>query len=215
MKKTSLHICVAAMLWLLMFSPWTAPYMNFWLCMSLSAVVLLFLSFRNQKPGIILQGFSFSATLYGIGSAVLLWGVFWIGNFLSTRWFPFAQGQIDSIYGMNNESCAGWIAMLLLFLIGPAEEIFWRGHIQQKLVKALAKKGRKGLVAEYLPILLSSLIYALVHLWSFNFMLIMAAFVCGLFWGLLYKWDGRLPTVILSHALWDVTVFILLPISSL
>jgi len=52
----------------------------------------------------------------------------------------------------------------------------------------------------------------LVHIWSFNFMLIMSALVCGIFWGLLYKYNKNLVTLIVSHALWDVSVFVLFPI---
>jgi membrane protease YdiL (CAAX protease family) len=44
-------------------------------------------------------------------------------------------------------------------------------------------------------------------------MLIMAALVCGAFWGLLYMLNKNLLTVLVSHALWDVAVFILFPIS--
>ena len=60
--------------------------------------------------------------------------------------------------------------------------------------------------------LLSSLAYALVHVWAFNFMLLAAALVCGLFWGALYRWRKNLAPVIVSHAVWDVEIFILFPV---
>jgi membrane protease YdiL (CAAX protease family) len=44
-------------------------------------------------------------------------------------------------------------------------------------------------------------------------MLIGAAAVCGLFWGLLYQWRKNIFTVIVSHAVWDVVVMVLFPIS--
>ncbi|HQO41301.1 MAG TPA: CPBP family glutamic-type intramembrane protease, partial [Spirochaetota bacterium] len=58
----------------------------------------------------------------------------------------------------------------------------------------------------------ATLVYTLVHVWSFNFMLIMAAMVCGAFWGLIYKYNRSLTTLIVSHALWDLMVFIVFPI---
>ena len=55
-------------------------------------------------------------------------------------------------------------------------------------------------------------IYAGVHLWSFNFMLIAAAAACGAFWSLLLFFTGRLWPCIISHAVWDVMILLLWPI---
>jgi membrane protease YdiL (CAAX protease family) len=44
-------------------------------------------------------------------------------------------------------------------------------------------------------------------------MLIMAAFVCGLVWGLVYRlWPKQLFALIVSHAVWDALVFVVWPI---
>ena len=69
------------------------------------------------------------------------------------------------------------IGLLLFFIMGPAEEIYWRGFVQETLT------GRFGRTT---GLLVTSAIYALVHIFAFNFMLLIAAAVCGLFWGLLY-----------------------------
>ena len=59
----------------------------------------------------------------------------------------------------------------------------------------------------------STLLYALVHAGSCNFMLVMAALVAGLVWSALYRFFPRhFAAIILSHALWDVAVFIWFPI---
>jgi membrane protease YdiL (CAAX protease family) len=60
--------------------------------------------------------------------------------------------------------------------------------------------------------LMASSIYAAVHIASGNFMLTMAALTAGLFWGWLYRAEGNLVPCIISHALWTVTIFVLLPI---
>ena len=94
--------------------------------------------------------------------------------------------------------------MLMLFLIGPAEEIYWRGYVQRKLSEKW--NPNKGFIV-------TTLIYALVHAGSMNFMLTMAALVAGLAWGLLYRlFPKYFGAIILSHALWDVAVFIWFPI---
>ena len=72
-------------------------------------------------------------------------------------------------------------------------------------------EGRKS--AQNIAFAVTTAIYALVHIWSFNFMLVMAALVAGLVWGFLYRLDPKLlPALILSHALWDALVFVWMPI---
>jgi len=92
----------------------------------------------------------------------------------------------------------------MLLVIGPAEEIFWRGYIQESFSRRWGANA--GLVV-------TTLIYALVHISKFNFMLLMAALVAGAFWGLAYRlFPDRLGAIIISHALWDCAVFIWFPI---
>ena len=96
------------------------------------------------------------------------------------------------------------LSILLLILIGPAEEIFWRGYVQN----ALSKRWNPNT-----GFIVTTLVYALVHIWSFNFMLVMAALVVGAIWGLAYRlYPQKLGTLIVSHAVWDVAVFVLFPI---
>ena len=100
------------------------------------------------------------------------------------------------------------IAVLLLCLIGPAEELFWRGYVQRTMSRILGGKN-----PEDKAFIITAVIYALVHIWSFNFMLIMAALVAGLVWGLIYRLRPQaLPALIVSHALWDALVFVILTI---
>ena len=205
MKKLVIAIVTAFVLWFLMFSPLTAGYVNFWLAMSLSAVVLTAMAF-TMRGRLIFSNmrFSWRDLAIGVGSAAVLWGVFWLGNFLSVRMFDFAQGQVANVYAMKMSENQLIIGMLLLFVIGPAEEIFWHGLVQSELTKKIASPW---------VIVVTTLIYSLVHLPSLNFMLIMAAFVCGLFWSTIYYYNRNLLTVVVSHALWDVSVFVLFPIS--
>ena len=109
------------------------------------------------------------------------------------------------------------LSLALLFIIGPAEEIFWRAYVQRKLADWMPCKPRKcmGLTLDnrFWAMLVGVMIYTLVHLFSFNFMLIMSALVCGAAWSILYwLFPNSLPAIILSHALWDAAVFIWFPI---
>ncbi len=211
MKNLVIAVSAAALLWFYMFSPWTAGAPNFWICMSVSAVVLtsLGLAFTPDRAALAKVEKPLLQILGGIALAFVLWGIFWIGDKLSALMFDFARPQVDSVYSMK-QGLPGWlIAVLLLLLIGPAEEFFWRGYVQRTLGKLL--EGKK--FAPDIAFVVTALVYALVHIWSFNFMLIMAALVAGAVWGLVYRLQPKaLPALIVSHAVWDALVFVILPI---
>ncbi len=209
-QRLVIAVLTAALLWFYMFSPWTGGWPNFWVVMSCSAVILttLGLSFtpdrkellKIEKPALQLLG--------GIVIAFALWGIFWIGDKVSAWMFTFARPEVDSVYAMKTGLPTWLIAVLLLCLIGPAEELFWRGYVQRTMSRILGGKN-----PEDKAFIITAVIYALVHIWSFNFMLIMAALVAGLVWGLIYRLRPQaLPALIISHALWDALVFVLLPI---
>ena len=202
--KITTGIVIAAVLWTIMFSPWTAPHINFWVMMTCSGAALTIFT-TWARPGWWKEvRLKFSDVALGVALAAALWGVFWLGEFFSTLLFDFARGQVDSIYGMKEGENPLVLTLLMLLIIGPAEEIFWRGFIQNRFS------------ARWNPnigFIVTTLVYSLVHLSKFNFMLIMAAMVAGLVWGLAYRFfPERLGTIIISHALWDCAVFIWFPI---
>lgn len=201
MRRLATAIVIAFLLWFVMFSQWTAPHLNFWWAMTTSACVLIYLATYDIKR---IKPFSYVEVLLGIGIAFVLWGVFWIGDKLSQELFTFARPQVDSIYHMKDGTPSWLIALLLLFIIGPAEELFWRGYVQRTLTQRWTANA--GFVV-------TTLIYTAVHLPSMNFMLIMAAFTCGFCWGLLYRlFPQHFPAIVLSHALWDAAAFVWFPL---
>lgn len=204
MKKLGIAILVAAIFWFVMFSPWTAPHVNFWYVMMIAAGTLTGFSLLFGKEWKSTISFNVKDVALGIGSAVALWGVFYLGNEISNFLFDFARPQVDNVYAMKDGESPIFLILALLFWIGPAEEIFWRGYVQRKLEGT--KYGKWG------AFIITTLIYAFVHIWAFNFMLFMAALCCGIFWGFMYMKNRNLLTVLISHALWDVAVFILFPI---
>lgn len=204
LAKPVAGICIAAVLWTVMFSPWTSPYINFWIMMTCSGIVLTSYStwaspgwwkdVRIDVPNVVL----------GVILAAALWCVFWIGDSLSSLMFDFARPQVDMIYGMKEGENPWILTALMLLIIGPAEEIFWRGYIQKSL---------SGRWNPNIAFIMTTLVYGLVHLPKFNFMLIMAAFVAGFVWGLAYRFfPEKFGAIVISHALWDCAVFIWFPI---
>lgn len=204
MRRLLFTILLATVLWTVMFSPWTAPHVNFWWMMTGSACTLSLLATLFAPGWWKRVRLTPANILLGVAIAVALWGVFWVGDKLSQLMFDFARPQVDTIYGMKEGESPWLLTGLMLFLIGPAEEIFWRGYVQQKLSERW--NANKGLIV-------TTLIYALVHAGSCNFMLTMAALVAGAAWGVLYRFfPERFAAIIISHALWDVAVFIWFPI---
>ncbi len=204
MKSILFSICIAALLWFLMFSPYTRNLVNFWVAMSCSALVLSVLAGKFHPQWALDISIGWKIICLGFSIAIALWCVFWLGDKVATYLFPFARPQVDLIYGLKNGENKWLLSALLFFLIGPAEEVFWRGYIQRVLSDRW--NPNRGLVV-------TTLLYALVHIWSFNFMLVMAALVVGAAWGLLYRFYPKLlSAIMLSHALWDVAVFVLFPI---
>lgn len=209
-SKLIAAVAVAAFLWFFMFSPWTGHLVNFWIAMSCSAVILttLALSFSTDLRPLAKIERPLLQIVGGIVLAFALWGIFWVGDKVSSWMFGFARPQVDLVYSMKTGMPSWFIAVLLLVLIGPAEEFFWRGYVQRNMVKVLGCKN-----PEFLAFVVTTVIYALVHIWSFNFMLVMAALVAGVVWGFIY-WlcPKALPALIISHALWDAMVFVIFPI---
>jgi membrane protease YdiL (CAAX protease family) len=203
-KSAAILFAIAAVGFFLLFSPWTKPIIPFWPVMAsttgLLAVLSLYLDRSQLRTVYAFRPWHIPA---GITSALLLYAVFWVGHFVSTFIFPFAAGQVESIYAIRSGQNPWTIALLLALVIAPAEEIFWRGFLQRRLSR------RYGVIFGFL---LASFGYVMVHIWSFNFMLIAAAAICGGFWGLLFAFTRSLWPALISHILWDITIFLLLPI---
>lgn len=197
-------VLVAAGAFFVLFSPWTKAAIAFFPMMTVTAFLLAAISLilERKNTGDI---YTFKPVHIPVGlvAAAVLYGMFWLGNVVSTHILPFAASQVDSIYTLRTGQNRWLIAMLLLFIIGPAEEIFWRGFVQKRVSK------KYGLLIGFI---VAAAVYTLVHVGSFNLMLIAAAGLCGVFWGLLFAVTGNLWPCIISHAVWDVVIFILLPI---
>jgi len=204
-RSVTLGILIAVVFWFVMFSPWTKDSVNFWFTMIAATSVLTALSLiAGRKELNEVYKFKYSHMAIGLISAAVLYFVFFLGNSISNILFDFSREQVSNIYSTKEQADKIFIGLALLFWIGPAEEIFWRGFVQHRLMNKFG--AIRGM-------LITTAIYALVHIWAFNFILFMAALICGLFWGWMYfKYKSLVPAII-SHAVWDAFIFVVLPIS--
>ncbi len=205
MRRLAATVVLAFALWALMFSPLTAPSVNFWWTMTASALALASLATLYRPAWLGEARLRPADVCAGIAMAALLWCVFWLAGKLAAMLFDFASRQVESVYALKDGQPLWLISLLMLLVIGPAEEVYWRGYVQRSLSLRL---GRWGALA------VTALVYALVHASSLNLMLTLAALVVGGAWGLFYAFfPRRLGTLMVAHAVWDFAVFVWFPLA--
>ena len=171
----------------------------FWYIFSASLLLLISYSIIMEE---VEDKASFGTFItYGALSGFLLYGLFWAGYSLFEILNLPLVNQVEKLYGRFSPSFI-WHYIVLILIIVPGEEVFWRGFIQKRLMKLTTVK---------LSIILSSLLYSSVHFYSGYWMLAFAALIAGLFWGWLYAWKRSIPLVIVSHLIFDLLMFVLLP----
>jgi membrane protease YdiL (CAAX protease family) len=205
----TIGLLLASFLWFIMFAEFIEigniiHNTYFWIAMTISASSLAVYSIITQKDTFkSLLKINKKFVLIGIGHAILLYGLSRLGVYIAQNMFDFVIPQIEAIYTTKTQLDPLYIGLLLIFIIGPSEEIFWRGFVQNKLGQISNPKK---------AFIVTAVIYCLVHIWAFNPMLLLAALVLGVHWGLLfYRYKSLVPGII-SHALWDTMIFVLFPI---
>ncbi len=138
----------------------------------------------------------------GTASAAALYAVFQVGDRAARVVMPHGGEDIESIYELRELRPQGEIAARLVGVIGPAEELFWRGLLQGELMRRLGTW--PGAAA-------ATALYGGAHLVTGNPTLVGAATVAGAFWGGLYAAGLPMESLIVSHALWDVYTFLIQP----
>jgi CAAX protease family protein len=138
----------------------------------------------------------------GLGSAAGLYAIFQLGDRMARRVMPAGEREIARIYELRNAAPPEAIAGALALVIGPGEELFWRGLVQRGLMRRFGRL--RGT-------LLASSIYGGIHLVSANLTLTGAAATAGVFWGALYAREPRIAPMIVSHVSWDIWIFLIAP----
>ncbi|MGP8070907.1 MAG: lysostaphin resistance A-like protein [Candidatus Bathyarchaeia archaeon] len=191
-------LLVAATLWMFIF---LIPPFRFWILLASSTLVLLLIAVLASR-GAISISVSGKLLVYGIVSAALLYGLFYFG-YQATKPIPIFSQGVSHIYALRLDEPPLVIALLLIFPIGFSEELYWRGLIQRTISSKWGNRAGIGL---------ASIAYCLVHIPTFNVPLIFAALIGGLAWGGLYALTKDLTPGIVSHIIWSIMIFVLLPL---
>ncbi|MDP1714888.1 MAG: CPBP family intramembrane metalloprotease [Anaerolineales bacterium] len=193
---------LAAILFALTFC---GPKKKFWDRMTGTGLSLGGLSLATQ-PELRRTKIGLKEIILGLGSAAALYGIFHAGDRISRQIVPNGGRQIEDIYALKRIRPKKELMMRLGFIIGPAEEFFWRGFLQDGLMKKFGRVWGS---------LMAIAAYGGVHIASGNFMLVGAATVAGAFWGGLYALGFPLGALIVSHIAWDNIIFLIAPTTKL
>jgi membrane protease YdiL (CAAX protease family) len=177
------------------------PKASFWPRMTATGAVLGTISLARSpelrrlrpRPRHVVQGAAIAAGLYGI---------FRVGDVMARRVMPDGAADIDAIYELRTHHSDRMIAARLATVIGPAEELFWRGYLVEVLGR---RRGRWAAAA------LAAAAYAGVHVTSGNPTLVGAAGVAGAYWSVLAAAGVDMESLIVSHVLWDIVIFLVAP----
>jgi len=187
----------------LLFATFYLQIIGFWPSICLSMLLLCLLALILGGVNIKFKDVSIGIILLAMLSALLLYAVFFLGQLALGYLWADVYAYTAKLYTLAGGLSPITSGVLIFFIAAPCEEIFWRGFIMRNLT---------GHLNGYLALLSSSMLYALAHICSLNPLLVLAAFVGGLFWGGLYMWRNNLFLAILSHSIWSVLIFVILPL---
>jgi membrane protease YdiL (CAAX protease family) len=115
---------------------------------------------------------------------------------------PTGAEDIDEVYALRTLRPKGEIAGRLALVIGPAEELFWRGFVLRRMQR---RSGRWRGAA------LAALAYGGAHVVTGNATLTGAATTAGAYWSALAAAGMPMGALVVSHVAWDVWIFLVQP----
>ena len=177
------------------------PRERFWQRMTMTGLSLGSLALLTSRPARRTRIGPKEVAL-GLASAATLYGTFKVGDAFARRFVSGGDAEIREIYALRTIRPKDEIALRLATIVGPAEELFWRGLVQEAL---MARYGRWPGAA------LAAMAYGGVHVVTGNFTLFGAAGIAGAHWCALYAAGVPLGALVVSHVTWDVWIFLVQP----
>ena len=177
------------------------PRERFWQRMTATGLALGSLALLTSRPARRTR-IGPTDVAIGLASAATLYATFRIGDTFARRFVPGGDAQIRDIYTLRTLRPRPEIAARLATIIGPAEELFWRGLVQEALMDRVGRW--PGAAA-------AAMAYGGVHIVTGNFTLFGAAGIAGAHWCTLYAAGVPLGALVVSHVTWDIWIFLVQP----
>lgn len=200
MNATTAAAAAVATAWALLvaasphgFFLFAAPVCAAWIALSARAAGPDLAARLRLRPGDLALALALAAALYA-GARAFLWAG--CGGLTGALCDPVAALLA------RFETRAVEPALVLVLLVAPAEELFWRGLVQERLVRRLG--AARGVAA-------ATAIAAGAALASGEPVLALATVPTYAAWGALAAWRGSLAASIVSHAVWTLLVAVLAP----
>lgn len=140
--------------------------------------------------------------IYGIGYGTITYGVVKLGYMLMPYLDKNAAKDITKfldVYGPQNI----FHYLMLIFIVAVGEEMFWRGYVQQQL---------KQFTTPFWAVIITSMLFSLSLAISGFLPGALAAIIAGILWGALYEWKRSLPLIIVTHIVFVLLLFLVLPL---
>jgi len=145
------------------------------------------------------------AVAAGVASAAVLYLVFSAGDIAIRSIHPLGIGTASaaSIYSLivsPGNSVYTQVAVLLFDSAGY--ESFFRGILQARMEPRLGPWSAPAVAA----------VDAAVHVLTLNPLWVATTFMADTAWGLTFHYSGKLSASFASHIVWDISVFMILPL---
>jgi len=195
-RNTIIGVVLSFLLWYFVFL--SDLLFSFWYRVTGASIILATYAYLNDEKKV-LRSPTLKQIAYGLGSGILLYTLFYMGFNVFRR---FVAGGASNVYLFRSELPLIIPASLLL-VTSFCEEYFWRKYTQRNLVQFYGVKG----------IIITSFLYAAIHLSTNNIPLVFAALIAGVLWGILYEYTGSFWVIVFSHIAWTELIFVFLPLT--
>lgn len=175
----------------------------FWPSIAVASGAMILFVMRSSELRRLLQGNNIPLNI-GRG---MLHGLFFsaltVATLVAAREFiPQMYADVHTLFALRNQLPATFIALILVVAVAPAEELFWRGYVQSVFSQRMSPANSVAAMAAT---------DAVVHMATGNYVLVVAAAFFGWQWGLLRNSTQSLVPCVISHAVWDLCVFLVYP----
>jgi uncharacterized protein YbjT (DUF2867 family)/membrane protease YdiL (CAAX protease family) len=138
----------------------------------------------------------------GLAAGAVLYGLTRAGLIVLDAAWPGWTAQARTLSAWKEGHSTGFLLTTLVMIV-IAEETLWRGVVSRFMVERFGRLF--GIVA-------GAALYSAAHAGTMSPLLALAAFGCGIYWGLLADATDDLTASIVSHLAWDIMIMFVVPV---